>query len=486
MSEQRKIGTNDALSALEFVKVLEDKINEFKIGKLTKTIYKREDIAKLKKNYDDQEERINDYAAIHTQWQALKDRHDDVLYDKRIKEKEKRMEDMHFQGQLREEQLLEARRLRYKVAESDEESQMAGIAKLHAFIKLNVESSIELKMREDSDKIEDPGKKLQKMLLTLKEQIGGDQDAVRYDITRKMQSLPKAITDQECKATINKIRVFQRLYTASGAMQGEVTAMEDQFMINRLEDAAMGNDIHFAVKAKFLSVKTEQNATFDRVATAMEKEIDKVIAQQMGPQGQGGGMNISSMHATSTQVFANAATTGQNNSNSYRGSGSLQCDNWAATGNCRFGDRCRYSHAQGRSSSSSKSEGRRGRDGERTSSGNTSRSHSREREYGGGRRPNSDGGGYGKDRSEHNNGSRSTSNNRRDRSRSREGEDRRDRSRGRDGNRREYRSRSPEGRDNRRESRPTHREYTNYSSDDGESTPKGKGSTPSKTGGKRF
>ena len=487
----RKIGTNDALPAIAFMKDIEDKINELKISKLTKTTYKRDDIAKLKKNYEDQHERINDYEQIQAQWQELKNRNDDNLYKNRLNDKEKRMADMHFQGQLKEEQLLETRRKRWKGAESDEESQMAGIATLHMFIKLNVEPSIELKIREDTEKIEDPAEKLKKMLLTLKGLIGGDQVGVRYDITIKTQSLPPAITDEQCKETINRMRVLQRQYTASGALQGEVTAMDEQFMINRLGDATMGNNIHFTIKSKFLAAKDEQNANFDSVATAMEKEIDRVIALRGGPQGQGGGgMSISSIQAASTQVFANAATTGQNNYNSYRGSGSgqiLQCYNMADTGYCRFGDNCRYDHhGQGRSSSSSSStgEGRRGRDNrERTSRGSTSRSHSRERDHGGSRRTTKDGGGYGKD-----NGSRSTSSSGRDRSRSREGEDRREGSRGRNDGRSEYRSRSPAGRDNRKGGRTNHKEQnTNYySSDDGESTPTGKGSTPSKTGGKHF
>lgn len=312
---------------------------------------------------------------------------------------------------------------------------------------------------------------------------------------RRLDDIPAATDNIDLKKKINEMRVLKIQFKDSAKMSGlPALQIEDSKMITRLEEISMGNGVDFSAKLEYKDQSRTPGNTFDKMATAVEKVLDRAINKNRDKEGGGGsrGMDISYAQAAEHQTMGKAVTGAG-------ASGSRDCFRWVRQGECMFGKDCRYDHIPSKKGTSDN----RGRGRNRSSSRSRDRddrSRSRDNRGGGSTREyDSSRGRGGGNNNERRGGSSSNS---RDRDRFDNGG--RNFDRRRDNGRRDDASKSPEGRgkddrggsnggrnnrDRRSSSSSSSSSRYSSSSDDedsssrssGASTVVGRGGTPKKT-----
>lgn len=488
MSTAKKIGTSESRSAIPFFEELRNMAQKLKIDKLTKTDYEPdEDIADLKSQYKDQDERIKDYRDHCETRQELIDRQaNGEQAPATLKRIEGVIANMAWRGLEKEESIRNTRHTRWKAAAKEIEDQAAGVATFYERIQERVVDSILLKISDETKNIEEPHKKVQKMMSILKEEVIGDQPRERHHLMQDLESITPAKSDEALKEKLNTMREIKRMHKASGQLEDKITEIDDETMIRVLGQVAMDNAISFPVKSTYDRLKNARGGKFDKIANEMEKALDAAIKASGRAEHMGRGMGISNASATANQTIGMAAHSnyprgGKSSGNDRDGryGSRLQCFRWAEWKQCKYGDNCNYVHDD---------DDTRGTTSQRNGS-TQGRSPSRDKS------PNR-GGGYGYNnrkepqyRSNNNSRDRSRS---RDRDSSRRHNRDRDREKSPDKNSRDIRqsrqehrrSPSPQNLRRRHENREQHHRTNYYSSDDenssGASTGKGNGGTPYK------
>ena len=378
-----KLETNDARGAIQLIEDAVEKIAELKLSKLAKVGYVPDDtVEDLKASHDEQQTRIKSYEVYAQEAQRLRDLNDD-MYANRIQVQVQKMDKMQWQGQPREEQLLETRRKMWKFAREEIQVQLASVSTFLKWVKERVQDSIVLMIQDAiRDEEEDPAKRLQTIISTLKDQITGNQDMVRFQVNQAIQQIGGATGDEDAKVKINEMRVLQRTHRASGKLQGQTTEMDDVMLIRFLGDVVLANPVCFSAKAKYTAKKNDPGQTFLKIAGEVEKEIDSELAKAngRGRQQQNRGMDISHTQAAENQTMGKAVTGAGAKSGTKGG----ECFSWMREGQCMFGNNCRYDHTPSKKGTSDN----RGRGRDRQSSRSRDRddrSRSRDRGGGGGR-----------------------------------------------------------------------------------------------------
>ena len=468
---EKRIG-NDPRLAVQFLEEVKMEIDVLQLAALLEETYKKVNIMDLEKNYDKQTDRIADFEKLIESRQKTEEQIDNMdpkpgnnhEIVKKLKRIEKAIEDTEWQGNQREEALEETRKKKWEAAQDNHEKKMAAVSKIEKYIMGKVEESIYLQIKKKIQDLKEPSERLKKMVETTKTLMIGDQKRERELMMRRLEDMQPALDNAELKKKINDMRIIILKFTNSAKAEGIATTdIDNDKLILKLGEISMGNGVEFAAKSDFREMHKQPNATFEKVAEAIEKSLDKAINKnrQTGDGDRERGMNISSNTATQTQVFANAATTAHRE-------GKQECFNWKNTGACWYGDSCRFEHASSkRGSTTDDGYYRRGGERERspyngnrqdTHTSKPGRSRSRERDRRAGTR---------------------------DRSRSREekGRDNSSRGWGRDNSngtnkRDDRRSRSPP--DDRHRGRHTNKDMSDRDDSSGNSTPRGKGGTPKK------
>lgn len=310
MSTAKKIGTSESRSAIPLFEELRNAALELKIDKLIKPDYEpEENIADLKSQYTAQNERIKDYQDHCETRQNLIDRqaHGDQV-PASLKRVEGLITDLAWRGTEKEETIRTTRHKRWKVAAKEIEEQAASVATYFKTIQSRVIESISMKITDDTRNIEEPHKKVQKMMSTLKEHVIGDQPRERHNLMQEVQRLPEAKSDEDLKETLNTIRGIKRMYKASGQLEDKVTEIEEETLLRVLGEVAMGNAISFAVKTTLDRLKNA-GEKFDKVANEMEKALDAAIDTSGRAGHMGRGMGISNTSATANQTIGMIANS---------------------------------------------------------------------------------------------------------------------------------------------------------------------------------
>ena len=447
------VGTNDAANAVNFMESVDQQIKVNKLQRLMGASYKADDIADLEARYRDQKDRNRNFERLETLRKSLIAQINNtvpppgpqdmitITYNQVITD----LHDMEWKGRNIEEDREESRRKLWKQAEADHETLVASVAKVEQFIKERVESSVEMQIKDQIKAIEEPGERLRKMYKIVRSLIGGDQRKERHTMVRRLDDMPPAMSDLDCKEKINAIRVLRQNYRDSGTAEGMVIDMEEKVLIERLGEIALQNEVDFSAKYIFTQQSKVAGKTFEMVAAEMETALDKAIKKKTGENG-GKGMGISSMQANAEQAIGMRAA-GQNANPGGQGEKKKgDCYDWME-GKCNRGNNCWFQHDQNkwatvRNSRRERSpgQGRRGSaQGDRRSGGDRDRSRERERSSGSNDRGRERGS---ERRDTRKGGERERS---RDRGRSESRSPDRSRDRGRSGDKDRDRSRTPPG-----------------------------------------
>lgn len=438
----RKIG-NDPAQAVNFLDQVELIIQSEGLSMLTEPGYRPVNLEEIEKGLIEQTERIEDYKILLEKATKIEEQikgmdlrpNEGSQIVKKLRLIEKEIEELEWKGHI-EEQVEETRRKKYEAAVTNNDKKLAGVSRIEQLLRDRVEDSIYMQIRQSTQDVKEPSAKLKKIQETLKNLILGDQTKERELMIRRLDDIPAATDNIDLKKKINEMRVLKIQFKDSAKMSGLALQIEESKMITRLEEISMGNGVDFSAKLEYRDQSRMPGNTFDKMATAVEKVLDRAINKNRDKEGGGGsrGMDISYAQAAEHQTMGKAVTGDG-------ASGSRDCFRWVRQGECMFGKDCRYDHIPSKKGTS---DNRRGRGRNRSSSRSRDRddrSRSRDNRGGGSTREYDSSRGRG---GGNNNERRGSSSNSRDRDRFDNGG--RNFDRRRDDRRRDDASKSPEGR----------------------------------------